>query len=339
MRKILQAVMTALCLAAALSGYWIWSAQQLRDGLADWRRQTEAEGRKVTFADPEITGFPLALALTLQAPALETPGKWLWAGPRIQARSWIFKPQEVSVDAAGRHRLTFAQGQGLGQAMVALDRADAALRLDGKGRLTAAELTLGGASGVVNGELHFDLAALSAAVAQGTADEGLPPPRLDLGLAAHGLSLESALLRPFGNTIETLELDGRLYGWRADRWDRAALSRWRDGGGRLAVDRLRLIWDDVTVMASGRLALDEKLRPLGELDAWWRGLADAVDRLTAAKRVKAEAAMVLKLGLLALPTRTAADGDTEVNLPLSFDRGQLFLGPLPLAKLRPLAVP
>jgi hypothetical protein len=232
--------------------------------------------------------------------------------------------------------LTFAEGKRLGEALVNLRQAEADIHLDGKGRLSSTALTLGDVSGTIDRAPHFDLAALAAVVTKVAAGADTAAPRIDLDLQAADFSLHSNHLDPFSSDIQKIALKGRLYAWQAKDWNRAALAHWRDRDGRLDVDRLDLVWDDLTMTASGQLALDDKLRPRGELDAWWRGLADVIDRLTAAKRIKAEAALVLKFGLMALPARTAPDGTTEINLPLSFDKGQLFLGPVPVARLKPL---
>lgn len=341
MRKFLQAIMTALCLAAAVSGYWIWSAQQLRDGLADWRQKAGTDGRRVSYENPQIEGFPLQLALSLQDPAIEAPGRWQWSGPTIEAQNWLFKPQAISVKAAGIHRLSFSEGQRTDQVSVAPRQADADIQLDNRGHVETARLTLGDTTGSINSDLHFDLAKLTAAIGRKDAAAGQPSPRIDLDLTAQGFSLRNEPLQPFSSDIQTFEFDGQLFGWhllkgRIDDWNHEELQRWRDSGGHLDIDRLHLIWDRLSVTASGKLDLDDKLRPHGKLDAWWRGLADVIDQLTAAKKLKAEGAMVIKFGLQALPSRTADDGTTEVNLPLTLDEGQLSLGLFPLAKLRPL---
>ena len=83
MRKVLQSIMTAICVVAELSVYWFWSAQQLRNGLADWRQGEAAKGLEVSYVGPEIAGFPLALELSLREPVIKDPGQWRWTGPGL----------------------------------------------------------------------------------------------------------------------------------------------------------------------------------------------------------------------------------------------------------------
>lgn len=336
MRKTLQTIMTALCLAAAVSGYWIWSAQQLRDGLAEQRRQADARGRQISYQDPEISGFPLKLDVSLTEPSIDVPGRWHWSGPTIEAQSWLFRPQDVAVSAAGDHQITLQRGSKTNRVSLTLRQASAELHIGATGRVAAADMVFNDITGKLRDRLHFDLAALTAFITRTESGDKDAPPGIDLALSGQDFTLYSDLLQPFSNKIESLSLKGRLHDWRADDWNREVLQDWRDRGGHLDVDRLGLVWNGLTVTASGQLGLDEQLRPQGELDAWWRGLPDLVDQLTAAKMIKAEAGMVMKFGLMALANRTAADGITEVNLPLVFDDGQLSLGLIPLAALRPL---
>ena len=337
LRKLLQAIMTALCIAAAVSFYWFWSAEQIRGGLADWRQQEEAKGRQVSYQEPQIEGFPFALELMLREPVIEEADRWRWSAPKIEARSWLHKPHEIAVDASGEHRLAFQRKGKTGQGFINLRRSNLALTLDNNGQIIAADLDLGGAYGTIDRELHFSIKDLLAKASLSETVETGPSPRIGLDLKAQEISLRGKPLHPLSNEITEVAFRGQLFGWQSQDWSPAALTQWREREGRLDIETLQLLWDGITVAASGELKLDEKLRPLGVLDAWWRGLSDTIDQLTAAKVLQAEAALALKFGLLALPSRTAEDGVTEVNLPVTFEDGQLFLGPVPVTRLRPLS--
>lgn len=78
------------------------------------------------------------------------------------------------------------------------------------------------------------------------------------------------------------------------------------------------------------------MRPLGAGTAKLQGLAPVLDRLVAKGQIRAPEASIAKivLGLLAQPT---ANGSLEVSVPLTAQDGKLFLGPVAVATLKPLA--
>jgi hypothetical protein len=336
MRKVLQFTITSLCLAAALSLYWFWSAGELRDALAEWRRQQVAKGLQVAYQNPAIDGFPLTLQLSVSQPSIAAAGIWQWQGPPISGQTKLYDPQRIAIAAPGRHRITFAKSGSPRWIDISAQGANGELGLDGAGRLVSASLQLDGVSATTALGKKLSADRLSSSVVLSEPDDAVPAPLHSIRISVQNLVLPKAALRPFSEEIAGLDIQGRLFGWTSDKWSPSSLARWRDRGGRLEIATLSLLWDSLAVSASGRLALDQELRPEGVLDAWWRGLSETIDRLATAKVLKAEAVLALKIGLLALPTRTAADGAKEVSLPIAFEGGQLYLGPIPVTTLRPL---
>jgi hypothetical protein len=337
MRKVLQFIITSLCFAAALSLYWFWSAGELRDALAEWRRQQAAKGLQVAYRDPVIDGFPLTLQLSVSQPSIVAAGIWQWQGPPVSGQTKLYNPQRITIAAPGRHRITFTKSGSRRWVDINAQGANGELGLDGAGRLVSASLQLDGVSATTARQMKLSADQLSSSVVLSEQEDVVPAPLHSIRISVQNLVLPKAALRPFSEEIAGLDIQGRLFGWTSDKWSPSALARWRDLGGRLEIATLSLAWDSLAVSASGRLALDQELRPEGVLDAWWRGLSETIDRLATAKVLKAEAVLALKIGLLALPTRTAADGAKEVSLPITFEGGQLYLGPIPVTSLRPLS--
>ena len=336
MRKVLQFIITSLCLAAALSAYWAWSAGELRDALAEWRRQQAAKGLQVAYQNPVIDGFPLTLELSVSQPSITAAGKWQWQGPPVSGQTKLYHPQRITIAAPGRHRITFAKS-GLPRWIdIDAQGANGELGLDGAGRLVSARLQLDAVSATTAAGQQLSADQLASSVILSEPEDAVPAPLHSIRISVRNLVLPKAALRPFSEEIAGLEIQGRLFGWTSGKWSPSAPARWRDLGGRLEIASLSLLWNGLAVSASGPLALDQELRPEGVLDAWWRGLSETIDRLATAKVLKAEAVLALKIGLLALPTRTAADGAKEVSLPITFEGGQLYLGPIPVTTLRPL---
>jgi hypothetical protein len=106
--------------------------------------------------------------------------------------------------------------------------------------------------------------------------------------------------------------------------------RWRDEGGTLEVEALDVDWNPIDAYATGTIALDEALRPIGASTIEMRGLDKVLDRLVASGDLDGSAANIGKL-VMAVFTRPASDGGTPVvKVPLTVQDGYAKAGPLPL---------
>jgi hypothetical protein len=110
-----------------------------------------------------------------------------------------------------------------------------------------------------------------------------------------------------------------------------AAAKWRDDGGMLELDHLSLRWGDMAVTASGTLALDRDLQPIGGFSGGVAGFDQLLTTLVAAGRVKASDARIARLAL-AMLARAGPDGRPEIPTSLSIQNGEMFLGPAKLGK-------
>ena len=114
-----------------------------------------------------------------------------------------------------------------------------------------------------------------------------------------------------------------------------ALTHWRDDGGTIELQSLRLRWGSLLVDASGTLALDNALQPEGAFSAVITGQDAAVDVAVKTGALKPSDAGAAKavLGLLARPN---GNGDKALTLPMTIQNQRLYLGPAKLANIPPI---
>lgn len=148
----------------------------------------------------------------------------------------------------------------------------------------------------------------------------------------------ASLLYPvpaFGDTLNGFSFAAQLDGALPPGPFVQALTHWRDDGGTIGLQSLRLRWGSLLVDASGTLALDEALQPEGALTATITGQDAAVDVAVMTGVLKPEAANAAKavLGLLAKPN---AQGQKAISLPVTMQNQQLFLGPAKIASIPPV---
>jgi hypothetical protein len=310
-------------LAALVCAAWLLMARQVEGQVVLWAEARRAEGYTVAWQHLDVSGFPLSFAVTLAEPRLAKDG-WSAEAPRLVAHLLPWRPERIDL-AAPRLAVTGPEASG------ALDDANALLLiLDGR----ASRVTIEGAAATG----RFRAEDLGRADRAKLVIDRFAPTSTDwnaeslAGRAtlwgtqpAPRFASELLFAEPFD-----LDLEGSVKG------PLKSLAGWRDAGGTADLTALRLSWGPMKLDGNATLALDGQMRPLGAGTAKLQGLAPVIDRLVAKRQIRAQEASIAKivLGLMAQPT---ASGVSEVTVPITAQDGKLFLGPVAVATLKPLA--
>ena len=331
-RSVLSLTGLVLVALIAYAAYWYYVAGKLRDQLAPWAEARAAEGYLIHWTKAEIGGFPGALRFDFSDLSFETqrPVPLAVSAGRASAWAmpWNLKHWEFTAPSGAR---VVEPSRSAGFAVRRLDGV-----VDVEGRMVAAVdvnaldldgLGLAQGTNIGNAAAHIELPAT--------------PPRSHTDMAL-GLSLQlsdATLPVPvpgFGNTLSTFSVVAQLKGALPAGQIVPALSRWRDDGGTIELQSLRLRWGSLLVDTSGTLALDQALQPEGAFSAVITGQDAAVDvavKIGALKPSDAGAAKVV-LDLLARPN---GNGDKAVTLPMTIQSQRLYLGPAKLANIPAIA--
>jgi hypothetical protein len=324
-------VLVALA-GVGLAGTWMWAANAVRAGYETWRQERTAEGYRFQNADPQVRGFPFAVRATMREPVVAAPQGWRWAGPVVEGEADVLSPLTVRVTAPGTHTLRTTDGR---QLTADADAAQGRVLLKPGGGVRSGQITLEDVqlAGLPTGETSAR-ALFVAAGPQRRPQDG--PDELDVTLETDGLALPAGLDTALGRRIDRLALRGTLIGDLPRRITPATLQDWRRRGGQIDVDHLALTWAPLELEGGGTLTLDERLRPRGELKVAVSGLGPTLDKLADAGRIDPDAVRYAKLAIGALGSRDEATGKTRVDLPLRFEMGRIYLGPVPIGRLSPV---
>jgi hypothetical protein len=101
------------------------------------------------------------------------------------------------------------------------------------------------------------------------------------------------------------------------------------------IDQFQAAAEGIELNAKGTLALDRGLRLLGALTAELKGYDKLVDALAMGGFLRASEAAAAKMALGTVGN-TDNNGRATISLPVTAQDGRLFLGPVPVAKLKPL---
>lgn len=326
--------LTALVLVAliAYAAYWYYVAGQLRDQLEPWAQSRADQGYLVRWDDAQVNGFPgsfrfdftnLSFGTMRPVPvALNAATLSAWAMP------WNLKHWEFTAPSGAR------LVEPTNSAGFDAQHLDGAVDVEGR-TVAAVDLTAVGLSGVGlaqgiavgDAEAHIELPA--------TPPQGHTDTSLGLSLQVSQATLPNAV-PGFGNTLSGFTVAAQVKGVLPPGPFAQALAQWRDSGGTIEIEALRVRWGSLLLDTSGTLALDNALQPEGAFSAMITGQDQAVDVavMTGALRPEQASAAKAVLGLLAKPD--GKGGENAITLPLTIQNEQLFLGPAKIATVPPI---
>lgn len=313
-------------LFAGYSAYWLIAAHRIEAGVARWAEAKRAEKIEASWQKLGVGGFPASLRIEFDRAALRdaavSPAAELHIPMLIGSASpfdfadWrLDAPQGLSAALAGAH--------GRPRLELAADRARGAVAV-----------TSGGGATVW---LHLENASAGAGLRVRVAAAQtwllLPPkpPQSDMdplfGIAAdlHRIELPRAV-RALGDHIEELALGltvkGPLQGGNLVK----SIAAWRDAGGTVELDHLQLDWGGLAATATGTIALDQDLQPIGGFSGAIEGYDRVLRALVQDGRMRAEDAGLARLAL-AMLAKAGPDGQPQIATSFTIQNGQMFLGP------------
>ena len=358
-RRYVAMLFFVVALAVAWSLFWKYAADRAADLITDWRAHEAAAGRVYNCGSQTIAGYPFRIEVTCApvsaefrnfAPPLDVKL------PRILVAAQIYQPTllisefdgPVAIGDPGKppeFEATWTLGQssvrGLPAAPERVSLVFDAPELDhiagGKREtwLTAKHL-----------ELHIRRAALS--------DDG------KVGIET-GLRLEQASIPGFHPAAaEPLDavIDTVLRGVKdfAPKPWRTRFRELQAAGGSIEVTQARIQQGDILAVGAGSLSLNATGHLDGQIRVTIAGLEQFLDKIGAKEMVQTSPAMDklagaldrlapglgnaarqqlgnnLGAGINALGERSMLEGRPAVSLPLRFDDGAMFLGPIPIGK-------
>jgi hypothetical protein len=352
MRPALRALPLLLLLlvlaGAGLSAFWVHEERLVRDGLADWTAARRAEGYKIEYGAPDISGFPFTVDVRLDHPTIADPtGQWQWTGDGVEAISHLWSLRDVSIRPQGTQTVSFPQGETLMHLTATAARAEGTLSfaLGGHARAIhlAAEklsLALGNAADLLTaGSASLDIElpeAPAAAQPTGGANPTLPP-SAEIATELDDLALPPSVNPgPLGPKLHWLMLRAEIDGAIPSGAPAKALASWRDSGGSIDVKTLDLDWGPLGMTVNATLALDDALQPEGAGTAKIHGFDATIDALMAQHLVKPNEGIIAKAALGLMAQTAPGGGDKVLAVALRVQHQSLFAGPFRLMRLPPV---
>jgi hypothetical protein len=329
MRRVVLSVFLALLVAVAgYTAYWFILADRLKGGIGPWAELQRAQGYALHWESLVVDGYPRAFRLRLgHATAIGDPRLPLEiAAPELSGaaapwslRRWrVSAPQGIGIEAPG-------EGGGLKAGTL-----EGSVAVGGE-HGTAVDLM---ARRIVGTGLAAGFAVASAE-ADITVAEHVPAGPGDVSIAAAfrlATVTLAAPMPPFGGTIEALSLAATMKGGLPQGRLRDALAQWQQRGGTVEITSASLRWGALAIDASGTLALDERLQPVGTLTATIESDDATIDALAALGKLRPSDVALIK-NVVRLVATSGADGKKRLTLPVILKNERVYLGPAQIAAL------
>lgn len=328
---IAAAVLLPLVLFGAYTALWLYAAHRVREGLPQWAAAMRTQHLDLSWQGVRVAGYPLAFRLEFTKIAVRDRDPRFAAdvlAPMLTAGARPWHPFVWHLDLPAGLTATPAGGVP-GSAVVSAPAATGTVAIvDADARLWLAVHEPHVAAGAVPlaARLVYVWLILPARPPSGP-DE----PALGVALDVHDLILPQ-VPPPFHNPVEEASLGVTVMGPIPPGPPRQAAAAWRDAGGTLEVDHVALRWGDLGLAASGTLALDADLQPIGAFSGGVGGYGEFMKALAASGRIGKRKAD-LATTALSFFAKTGPDGRKRIATSFSIQDGEMFLGPIKIGPM------
>jgi hypothetical protein len=321
-----------LVIGGGYTAYWFLVARRIEAGIVDWALSQRADKIDLSWQKMRVSGYPVAFRVDLGSAALRdgaiTPSPELHV-PVLSgtARPWDFADWRLA--APEGFTADFAAAGGTAPAKLIAQTADGVVSIQPEDgwtlRLTLRDTTVEAGAPVLVGLAHTTL-TVPPRPSRGHADSvmalavGASPVKLPRGVGPFGDAIDEL---DFGATIKGAIPSGKL----AD-----AVATWRDAGGTIELDNLRLKWGALDATATGTIALDQELQPTGGFSGAIQGYDQILTALVQNGQMRASDAGLARIALTLL-AKTGPDGKPEIRTVFTIQNGQMFLGPAKLGRV------
>jgi hypothetical protein len=316
-------------LGSAYTLYWRIVAGRIEDRLLAWQQSMRAQKIDASWQSLHVVGFPFHFRIALSSAALRD--RALTPAPEVRlpeltssARPWNFAdwrldaPRGLAADlaAAGSRPLVKLVAQ----------TAEGTVSLVSEGA-TSIWLNFQDASAEAGGRVPIKEAQAWISLPANPPRTHIEP-LLQLALDLRQLHL-SAPPPSFSDMIDNLAFGVTVRGAVPDGPLVQAIAAWRDAGGAIELDHLQLNWGGLGATATGTMALDQDLQPIGAFSGGIEGFGAILSGLAEAGRLNTEEAALAQIALSALAKR-GPDGKPQIATSFTIQNGKMYLGPAKL---------
>lgn len=299
-------------LGIAVSVWWTVVTRFADAAFDHWLSAEASVGRQWSCATRSMAGFPFRIELGCEGLGLTASQGDLHtlAMGGFVAVANLYQPSLLLVESHGPLAATLANGQTL-SLQWALMRSR--LHFETPNRADQIDWAVDGLASESDNRLLAGTLGHAEFHMRKRPKENGPSTDLDLAASVADAVLRDASIPAFFNGQGTIKQGVIL----ADHPGLTGVEAWRSAGGEIGIEHWDMSRGDQSLHLSGTLAIDETHRLAGKVDLAAKGVGELFKETGFA-------------------TLGSALGGGSVQLPLTFAKGRLLIGPLRLAEFPPL---
>ncbi len=307
-------------------GYWVFGARGVDQGLTTWMQDRRSEGWVAEYDDISVRGFPNRFDVTFAALQLADPDTGLaWSSPFFQLLALSYRPNHLIAVWPEQHSVATPNQKILMQS----DKTQGSVVLQPDTNLALDRMTLVLENFLMKSDQGWHIRLPNATIATQLSETRENWHRI--GLQSENARLSGGLIDQLGaqglpETFKTLHLDADA-GF-TDVWDLRALEDHRPQPTGLDLRRLKITWGELDLQAAGELSIDSAGIAEGDIQIRAQNWRQMIDLAVAVGALPSDIGDGVKTGL-SLIAGLGNDPDT-LEVPLTFRRGRISLGPVPL---------
>ena len=312
----------------AWTAYWLLIVDHIETVIDDWIADQQREGMRFSYRKLEFSGFPFWLHIRMEGAKMliEQENSWEWHPSALVAGIRPWNPTKIALDLSGVHQFVGARHvdltlRNLGAVINFQERGAWRGTLTGEGVSAGFSLAKTFSAKSVKLDVHWRGNLVEA---------GQSPLRLDF--SGDNIKLPANWSFPLGREVAILQLTTYVVEPFKVLLDPEFLRRWRDGGGTLELERLRLEYGPLRLDGDGTFALDYNLQPMGALVVRAEGFIETLDLLRSRNKIGIAEATAAKMMLLVL-AHQSRDGPSRIRVPLTLQDREVTLKSLPIMRV------
>ncbi len=333
---------------------WFYLAERTEQDFNHWIELQKSHGTEVKYTDLKVGGYPYRLTIRLKNPeifAQDHPNQWYWHSEELIATAHTYNPNHIMIELKGEQSFRGVKNQHLSSTdpfswttSVTADVILVSLRLksgkishiDSDFQNLIAENSQSGSNvgsewrhffdGTVSMnrfEIHSRLRSEESLFAQ------------DIAIIAQGVKTEDTPASGFENQMDAFVIDATLTDLTEVPLHEGRIGvapdLHNDELKTAIVHNIQAVWLPVSISGQGAITYSDNGPEDGEIDLSIVGYEDLLRALQRENEIDRTTAALSGAVLGALSVLTGG-GDDEIQLPLRFDRGQVFLGFIPLSE-------
>ena len=326
-----------LLLIAGYSLFWFQLAKKVEQTALDWVINSESRlnGIKLYVNDFNLSGFPYKIVIKVSSLTASIPSGQFLADPisiSVPEVAVVFQPWKPN------HAIIIADYFDLAfnflnerKINIGFDKVKSSIILNPvTNHLNNLSLVAEGISWHYGAEIKINESSAAEDVefhlrrSISTQNDYNLPVNSAVFFKASNLKINELSSTVFGADANEFRIDALLHANEHPEYNISGLSKWRDDGGTLSIKNFEYVTENLGLSLTGNLTLDEKLKPLGALnaniingDSFFNNLSKDLFNLQPTE-----------------PTPRVQTTNQGVPLSISMQNGRLYLGPLMLMELR-----